>query len=173
MHNLELFRKPIAKVFFMFCVLLLCNQETFAKPHIKKNPNLYRYKQAIKVARQRAKMMFRETKIPGVSIAVAQKGEIIWSEGFGKANLEQNSPVNKHTRFRLASVSKIITAAAVARLVDKGLLNLDAPISNYVDNLPTELGNVTVRQLTGHLAGVRHYQPKDFSKTNNIDFKKF
>jgi CubicO group peptidase (beta-lactamase class C family) len=67
------------------------------------------------------------------------------------------SPACPRTRFRLQSVSKTLTAAAMARLVQRGALDLDAPVRTYVPGLPAGLGDVTSRQLASHRAGVRHY----------------
>ena len=123
-------------------------------------------------AERRIVKMLRTTAIPGMSVTVIREGSVVFSKGFGNADLENKVKATPETRFRLASVSKLITAAAVARLVDSGKLDLDAPISKYVKDLPIDLGNATVRQLTGHLAGVRHYQRKDFFPSS-IDNKNF
>ena len=124
------------------------------------------------VAERRVSELMKTTSIPGMSVAVMVKDEIVWSRGFGTADLENKIAVTPNTRFRLASVSKLITAAAVARLVDSGKLDLDAPISKYINDLPESLGKVTSRQLAGHLAGVRHYQQKDFVPVS-IDNKNY
>lgn len=96
--------------------------------------------------------------IPGLSVAVAVDGEVVWSEGFGYADVENRVPVTPLTRFRVASVSKPITAAAMARLVEEGRLDLDAPVQRYVPSFPRKPeGEVTSRLVAGHLAGIRHY----------------
>ncbi|HKG21260.1 MAG TPA: serine hydrolase domain-containing protein, partial [Blastocatellia bacterium] len=88
-------------------------------------------------------------------------------------DLEQRVPVTPRTRFRLGSVSKMLTAAAVARLYQEGKLDLDAPIQKYVPTFPDKGAPVTTRQLAGHLAGIRHYQGKDYSNGRNIDFEHY
>ncbi len=102
---------------------------------------------------------FREfNNIPGVSASVAIDGEIVWSEGFGYADMEQQVPVRAgQTKFRIGSVSKPLTAAALGLLYDQGKIDLDAPIQTYVPNFPEKEWPVTLRQLAGHLAGIRHY----------------
>src|SRR5262249_21044453 len=67
------------------------------------------------------------------------------------------------TRFRLGSVSKVLTAAGLAKLVEEGKLDLDAPIQQYAPSFPTKPWPVTTRQLAGHTAGIRHYEQKDFT----------
>jgi len=102
---------------------------------------------------------FREARhIPGVSVAVGVGGRVVWSEGFGFADLEHRVPVTPATRFRIGSISKSLTAAALGQLYERGRLDLDAPVQRYVPSFPTKRWPITVRQLAGHIAGVRHYR---------------
>ncbi|HEX9704425.1 MAG TPA: serine hydrolase domain-containing protein [Gemmatimonadales bacterium] len=100
--------------------------------------------------------------IPGLAIAVALNGEIVWSEAFGYADLEARVPATPATQFRIGSVSKPITAAALARLVEDGKLDLDAPVQRYVPSFPDKGHPITTRQLAGHLGGIRHYRGDEF-----------
>ncbi|HET9228837.1 MAG TPA: serine hydrolase domain-containing protein [Thermoanaerobaculia bacterium] len=102
------------------------------------------------------------TGAPGLSAAVAVDGKVVWAEGFGLADLENQVPVTPESRFRLGSVSKLFTVAAAARLVEAGKLDLDAPVQRYVPSFPEKGQAITSRQLAGHLAGIRHYVPADF-----------
>ena len=102
------------------------------------------------------------TGSPGLSAAVAVDGKVVWAEGFGLADLENQVSVTPASRFRLGSVSKLFTVAAVARLAEAGKLDLDAPVQRYVLSFPDKGQPVTARQLAGHLAGIRHYAPADF-----------
>jgi CubicO group peptidase (beta-lactamase class C family) len=99
---------------------------------------------------------------PGASICVMRGGEIVWSAGFGTADLEQRVPVTTATRFRIGSVSKALTSVAVGRLVEAGQLDLDSPVQRYVPRFPLKRHPITVRQLAGHLAGIRHYETGEF-----------
>lgn len=102
-------------------------------------------------------------KVPGIDVAVAIGREIIWSQGFGHASLEHGTPVRPGvTRFRIGSVSKPLTVAALAKLMDQGKVNLDAPVTDYVPYFPAKKFPFTVRQLAGHLAGIRHYRAGEF-----------
>jgi CubicO group peptidase (beta-lactamase class C family) len=96
--------------------------------------------------------------IPGVSVAVGVNGRIVWAEGFGWADLEQQVPVTQITRFRIGSVSKPLTAAAAGLLYERGALDLDAPVQTYVPSFPEKEWPITTRQLMGHTAGIRHYR---------------
>jgi serine beta-lactamase-like protein LACTB len=101
---------------------------------------------------------------PGMSVAVAVDGKLVWAEGFGVADLEQCVPVTPKTKFRIGSTSKPLTSAAVALLYDQKRLDLDAPIQRYVPNFPDKSHIITTRQLLGHLAGIRGYNAEEGSK---------
>jgi CubicO group peptidase (beta-lactamase class C family) len=110
----------------------------------------------------RARALVRDSMsangIPGVSVAVAIDGRVVWSEGFGFADVENRVPLTTETRMRIGSVSKSVTSAAVALLVQEGKLDLDAPVQRYVPTFPKKRAEITTRQLAGHLAGIRHYR---------------
>lgn len=107
---------------------------------------------------------------PGVAASVGMNGHIVWSEGLGFADLEQRVPVNPAvTKFRIGSVSKTMTATAVGRLVEQGLLDLDAPVQKYVPSFPPKEYPISTRQLAGHLAGIRHYKNREFLSTKHFD----
>jgi serine beta-lactamase-like protein LACTB, mitochondrial len=95
---------------------------------------------------------------PGMGIAVLVEGRIVWSEGFGFADLEQRVAVWPHTEMRIGSVSKSLTSAAVGLLHEQHKLDLDAPVQQYVPSFPKKQYPITTRQLAGHLAGIRHYE---------------
>jgi CubicO group peptidase (beta-lactamase class C family) len=99
--------------------------------------------------------------IPGLSLAVAERGEVRHEAGFGFADVENEVPARPETAYRLASVSKPITAAAVMRLAEEGRLDLDAPVSRYCPDFPEKRWPVTARQLLCHQGGVRHYRPDE------------
>jgi CubicO group peptidase (beta-lactamase class C family) len=105
-----------------------------------------------------------ETGSPGLSAAVAIDGKVVWSQGFGEAQVELKVPATSETVYRLGSVSKLLTVAALARLVEEGKLDLDAPVQKYVPTFPDKGTPITPRQLAGHLAGIRHYIGADFAR---------
>lgn len=115
-----------------------------------------RYREAVNKSREIIATTMAAQNIPGLSVAVAVDGKIVWSEGFGFADLENNLKVTPATRFRIASVSKPITAAAMARLYERGKLDLDEPVQKYVPEFPSKGVVITARQLVGHLSGIRH-----------------
>jgi len=109
-------------------------------------------------ARASVVAMLGERDIPGMAVAVGGAGRIVWSEGVGYADRERGVPACADTQFRIQSVSKPITAAAMARLVESEVFDLDAPVRTWIPDLPPALGAVTARQLASHSAGVRHYR---------------
>lgn len=94
--------------------------------------------------------------VPGLSIAIAKKGQIIFAKGFGFADLERGTRVRPTDFFRLASVSKPITATLVFELIEQGKVNLNAPARQYLPELPPH-HTYLVRDLLCHRSGVRHY----------------
>jgi serine beta-lactamase-like protein LACTB len=97
--------------------------------------------------------------VPGISAAVVQDGELVWSEGFGMADLENFVPATSFTLFRLGSISKPITATAILQLSERGKLDLDAEVQKYCPAFPKKEWPITTRELLGHLGGIRHYNP--------------
>ena len=99
----------------------------------------------------------KTAKVPGASLAIVWKGTPVYSKGFGMADLENRVPVTSHTAFRTASVAKPITATGVMWLVERGKLDLDAPIQKYCPAFPEKPWPITARLILGHQAGIRHY----------------
>ncbi|MEE2566806.1 serine hydrolase domain-containing protein [Hyphobacterium marinum] len=106
-----------------------------------------------------------ETPVPAFSGAVWADGDIAWAQAFGTDNIETGTPARTSHRFRLGSVSKVVTATLAARLADDGVIDLDAPISTWMPDLPEHHRATTLRQLLGHQGGVRHYGRADFDPT--------
>lgn len=114
-----------------------------------------------RVASRVASRLLASSPMPALSLAVADGSGVIWAEALGKADLEFEVPATPEHLFRLGSVSKAVTATMAARLVARGLLELDAPIAYWLPELPAHHRATTMRQLLTHRGGVRHYLPKD------------
>jgi len=128
-----------------------------------------RYAAAIREGRDALTQLILKGQAPGIGVAVAAGGEVVWSEGFGLANIEHRVPVAVDTRFGLGSISKTLTMAAAMRLVDQGKLDLDAPVESYLPDFPHRGRGITLRRLAVHQSGmsdafaVNHYQTtRDF-----------
>lgn len=113
-------------------------------------------------ARKTVLKLVEEKKIPGLSVAVMKNNKIVWSEGFGYSDLEQNIKVSRQTKFRIGSISKLFTSAAIAKLYEKNLIKLDDSIYKYVPTFPKKKNDITIRQLAGHLGGIKHYGRSEY-----------
>jgi CubicO group peptidase (beta-lactamase class C family) len=107
-----------------------------------------------------------ELNAPGLSAAVAIQDTLVWSAGFGMADVENNVPARGNTVYRIASISKTFGATAVLQLVDAGRVSLDDPISKYV---PSYRQPVTLRQIMTHTSGIRHYKPGESNSAVRYD----
>jgi CubicO group peptidase (beta-lactamase class C family) len=97
--------------------------------------------------------------INSVTVAVAKDGKIIWEEGFGWSDIERKIPATPHTPYSLASISKPVTATALMILAERGLIDLDKPMNDYLGKvkLTTNVGDVsqaTVRRIGDHTGGL-------------------
>jgi|SRR5579875_464665 len=96
-------------------------------------------------------------RVPGLSVAIIANGEVLYTQGYGFADVENSVPASADTVYRLASVSKPITATAAMELVERKKLDLDAPIQNYCPAFPRKQWTITTRQLLSHESGIRDY----------------
>jgi CubicO group peptidase (beta-lactamase class C family) len=86
---------------------------------------------------------------------------LVWTAGFGFADLESRVRATPQTRFRVGSISKALTSAALGRLLEEGRLDLDAPVRELVPEYPDQGHPITSRQLAAHLSGIPHYEERD------------
>lgn len=101
-----------------------------------------------------------EPSIPGAQVAVWKNGRPILSRGYGVAERETGRAVDSTTVFRIASVTKQFTAAAVVRLAEEGRLSLDDPLADWVPEYPTGEHVVRLRHLLTHTSGIHdHGEP--------------
>lgn len=95
---------------------------------------------------------------PGAAVVVARGDSIVFACGYGLADVEHGVPVTSQTAFRLASVTKQFTAAAILTLVDVGKVGLDDRLGDLLAGVPAYARGVTVRQLLSHTSGVPDYE---------------
>jgi hypothetical protein len=124
-------------------------------PSVKKSAPLPTWADAVEQARQIVRADLAERNVPGLSVAVGAGGDIVWAEGFGWADLEKRVRVEPDTRFRIGTASTALTSAAAGLLVEKERLKLDEAIQTYVPEFPEKQWPVTLRQVMGHVAGIR------------------
>lgn len=99
--------------------------------------------------------------VPGMGAAVWQEGQIVWEGSSGLRDVERRLPATRETLFRLASVSKIFTVAAVGQLAEQRRIDLDAPMQRQLPWLGSHWAPITPRQLAAHVSGLPHYQAVD------------
>ncbi len=97
--------------------------------------------------------------LTGLSIALVDDQEIVWARGFGWADEQAGRPVTGRTLFRIGSITKLFTAVAVMQLVERGEVELDAPLARYLPDFSIgsrfpQTGPITVRQILTHHAGL-------------------
>ncbi len=115
---------------------------------------------------------------PGLAILIQKPGKLVFTKGYGLANLESKQPITPRTQFELASVSKTFTATATLLLQDRGLLSITDDVRKYLPELPVYQPNapIHIRDLLCHTSGLPEYF--DFTKVpkhieayrNNVDF---
>ncbi len=117
-----------------------------------------------------AARFMQRSQVPGMAIGIAKKDKLVFAKGYGLADVEQNVPVDPaKTKFRIASISKTLTADAIMQLVEAGKLDLDAPVQNYVPSFPEKRWPLTTRLVAGHLGGIRHYRGEEFLSAKHYD----
>ena len=94
--------------------------------------------------------------VPSVSIAIARGPNIVLEKTYGRADIENNVPAGNDTIYRIASITKQFTAAAILRLVEQGRVDLDADISKYISEFHTRGTRITIRQLLNHTSGIQN-----------------
>ena len=99
------------------------------------------------------------TGVPAASIAVVQNGKIVYAHAYGLQRA--GVPARAEARYKIASISKQFTAAAILLLAEDGKVSLDDPVSKYLPDL-TRANEVKVRQLLSHTSGYRDYWPQDY-----------
>ncbi len=104
-----------------------------------------------------ARELARDLGLPSISLAVGVDGEVVWASAFGLATLDDPVRATVNTPYRIASVSKAVTSVGLARLVQDGRIDLDAPVRTYAPAFPEKRWPVPIRLLAGHMGGVRHY----------------
>ena len=100
--------------------------------------------------------------VPSIALAVARDNEILWEEGFGWADRQNDVKASAHTPYNLASVTKSLTGAALVMLQERGKLDLDRPVNDYLGAAKLhspmfDPSQATVRRVATHTAGLTTY----------------
>jgi CubicO group peptidase (beta-lactamase class C family) len=122
-----------------------------------------RYAEKLPAFEEFVRQQMEKNKVPGLTIGFV-KDDYMWVKGFGYVDLENKVPAWAESSYRLASVQKSMTAAAILQLVERRQINLDAEIQTYVSYFPKKKYPITVRQLLYHLGGIPHYVNRDIEQ---------
>jgi serine beta-lactamase-like protein LACTB len=155
-----------ASVFLVFALLILWCSALWAQAPGSAPEERKQIEDAVK-------KFMAANSLPSVSVAVVRGGKYEWSAGFGMADLENSIPATSHTLYRLASISKPITATAAMLLQERGKLDLDAPVQKYCPAFPEKEAPITTRELLGHLGGIRHYRSQSIYDPEIVNTKHF
>ena len=150
-------RRSGAGLFFLISAWILAGQAMAASPGPPQSSLPPVYGPAVKAFEAFVAERMAFDRVPGMSVGLYKDGGL-WAKGFGYADLENRVPATPASSYRLASITKTITAVAVLQLVDAGKIDLDAEIQAYVPFFPQKKWPITVRQLLGHVAGITHYR---------------
>ena len=94
---------------------------------------------------------------PSLAVSIVDDGRLIFAKGYGVSDVENHVPATADTVYRIASLSKSLTATAAMRLVENRKLELDAPVQKYCPAFPAKPWPITVRDVLTHQSGIRHY----------------
>jgi len=111
----------------------------------------------------------KEEPVPALTVAIALDGRIVYSKGFGQADLENEVKATPETLIRTGSIAKPISAVAAMTLVEAGTLDVDAPVQKYCPAFPQKQWTVTTREVLGHIAGIRHYKEGEMDSIRHYD----
>lgn len=99
--------------------------------------------------------------IPGLSLAIVHESQLVYAKGYGVASVEFDLPAAPDTVYAISSVSRMFAGLACVRLAARGLLDLDASIADYLDEVPDDKRAVTVRHLLQHTHGLEDFYGSD------------
>lgn len=100
---------------------------------------------------------WNKNNTPGGSVGIIKDGKLIFSKGYGMANLDYNIPNGPETVFKIASTSKQFTAASIIILAQQGKLSLQDKLSTYFPKFPSYADKITIQHLLNHTSGIRDY----------------
>ena len=129
------------------------------------------YREASSAASASIRALYEQNMVPSISAAVGVDGQLVWQGIVGFADLDKNLPADVNTQYRIGSISKSMTAVAVLRLQEKGLLDINQLFSHYVKDFPATHAHITLKQLLSHQAGIRHYLNEVGENFNSTEYK--
>jgi len=153
-------RKKFCPIFIFILLIGICLLSPFSRANEADQPS---YSEAIAEFEKFVNDQMALDRAPGLSVGFI-RGDYVWSKGFGYSDLENMVSAKPETSYRLASLTKSITALAVLQLVEASKVELDAEVQTYVPYFPRKKWPITVRLLLGHLGGISHYKDYDLEE---------
>ena len=114
-----------------------------------------------------------DNDLPGLSVAVAVDGEIVFSGGVGYAELDNRTSQTGRTVHNVGSISKVLAVVGLMQLVEQGRLDLDATIQTYLAYYPEKKWPITVRHILTHTSGTRHYNGVEFGEHRLLAMRQY
>lgn len=159
---------------FITCFLLTACTSLFAQENKWVIAGNYKPAMVIEQLKKDIPEWMKQMSVPGMTIALVHKGKLVWQQNFGFANADTKQPVTNESVFDAASLTKVVTAYAVLKLVDAGKLNLDTPLNKYLGHnydVPNDarINLITARRVLSHTAGFPNWR-QEGAATLPIDF---
>ena len=142
--------------FALACAIPVCAQNTGNIPARQD------YSQLVKTLRPFIEREMATKGIPGMSVAIVDKQEIVWAQGFGMADAKNKIPASAETVYRIGSVSKLFTDIGIMQKVERGEIDLDASVSEYLPEFRPKNAfgaPITLRELMSHRSGLLREPP--------------
>lgn len=153
--------KKLFLIAFILCWINGNSQINFEEVNLKTEKNINRF--------------LGKENVPGMSVSISYNDTLIFSKGFGYSDLENKIAVDpSKTKFRIASITKILTAATIMKISEEGLIDINKSAYFYLDSLPKKEYDFTIKQVGGHLAGIRRIPSEEkYSCDNTYEKKDF
>ncbi|MEN0038161.1 MAG: serine hydrolase domain-containing protein [Cellvibrio sp.] len=167
----KIFLGVVAIIFILIVIVVLYVLSiSAARPEPAPAVNSSLYQAAFQSAGTEAdnwlRSMYANNQLPSMSAAIGINGDLVWAGTTGYADLYKKIPATTDTRYRIGSISKSVTAAAVMRMSEKGILDINNSFNTYVKDFSPANTGYTIKHLLSHQAGIRHYT-KGFSENYN------
>src|ERR1700692_320388 len=157
-RTVALARNVVACAFVALALSVACNRTMAQSPTAVRKD----YTDVVEMLRPFIQRQMAEKELPALSIALIDDHQIVWAQGFGMADPKNKIPASSDTVYRIGSVSKLFTDIAIIQLVERGELNLDAPVTDYLPEFhpKNSFGTpITLRQLMSQRAGFLREPP--------------
>ncbi|WP_158278592.1 serine hydrolase domain-containing protein [Rhodohalobacter mucosus] len=115
------------------------------------------YSESIDQASAYLRVAAEKLSVPSISVSVGINGEVVWSEAVGLSDIDNHIPATTTTLYRTNGVAKSITAAAIMKMVESNMIDLDMPVNHLFPNIDGNNPDFTTRELLTHTAGIGYH----------------